>query len=210
IAMCYDPICPSDHQTIVDALDGYIALYLSLFSIGNLCLPFNRFCLDVFKFFKCHFPLLSPFGVARVTSFTVACKAYRGDPTIPLFRYLCSVGPASDLITFQKMPWVDIPQILRSSMTNISNWKTKFIFVRETLVLDVCPKLITSFRHGRGTFDFPFPDEYFDEALRNCLISHPFKAQTFHEPILYLDGLVGFWEYALSAPSIFIDMEGIS
>ncbi|GJY12255.1 hypothetical protein Tco_0381564, partial [Tanacetum coccineum] len=62
----------------------------------------------------------------------------------------------------------------------------------ETLVLDVCPKLITSFRHGRGTFDFPFPDEYFDEALRNCLISHPFKAQTFHEPILYLDGLMSF------------------
>nr|GEV01090.1 putative reverse transcriptase domain-containing protein [Tanacetum cinerariifolium] len=69
IALCYDPIRPSEGQTVVDASKGYISLYLSLFSIGNLRLPFNHFFLDLYKFFQCHFPLLNPFGIARVTSF---------------------------------------------------------------------------------------------------------------------------------------------
>ncbi|GKD36701.1 hypothetical protein Tco_1256908 [Tanacetum coccineum] len=67
IAMCYDHQLSSTKQTALDAPEGYIPLYLSLFSIGNLRLPFNHFCHDVFEFSNCHFPLLDPFGVARIS-----------------------------------------------------------------------------------------------------------------------------------------------
>ncbi|GJZ00799.1 hypothetical protein Tco_0518228 [Tanacetum coccineum] len=67
IAMCYDHQLLSTKQNALDAPEGYIPLYLSLFSIGNLRLPFNHFCHDVFEFSNCHFPLLDPFGVARMS-----------------------------------------------------------------------------------------------------------------------------------------------
>ncbi|GJV65599.1 plastid movement impaired 1-related 1 protein [Tanacetum coccineum] len=68
IALCYDPQLPSPEQTALDALKGYIPLYLSLFSIGNLRLPLNAFCLDVF--------------------------GLRGEPSLDLFRSLYNIGPA--------------------------------------------------------------------------------------------------------------------
>ncbi|GKC56443.1 hypothetical protein Tco_1084041, partial [Tanacetum coccineum] len=86
ISLCYDPKLPSSNATALDAPKGYIPLYMSLFSIGNLRFPLNNFCLDVFEFFWCHFPLLHPFGVVRVTTFVVACKAYGGEARVPLFR----------------------------------------------------------------------------------------------------------------------------
>nr|GEY79180.1 hypothetical protein [Tanacetum cinerariifolium] len=86
IALCYDPKLPSSNTTTLDASKGYIPLYMSLFSIGNLHFPLNNFCLDVFEFFQCQFPLLNPFEVAPVTTFVVACKTYSGEATVPLFR----------------------------------------------------------------------------------------------------------------------------
>nr|GEV42735.1 putative ribonuclease H-like domain-containing protein [Tanacetum cinerariifolium] len=47
----------------------------------------------------------------------------------------------------------------------------------------------------------------FDEALRDRLAHHPFEAQTFPEPILYLVSLASSWKYALNAPLIFVDGE---
>ncbi|GJY71991.1 hypothetical protein Tco_0475694 [Tanacetum coccineum] len=102
IPWCYDPKLPESHQTALDAPKGYIPLYLSLFTIGNLRFPLNDFCLDVFEFFQCHFPLLNSFGVARVTTFVVACKAYGWEASVPLFRAFLTVGSAGDWLTFQK------------------------------------------------------------------------------------------------------------
>ncbi|GJU77875.1 hypothetical protein Tco_1274945 [Tanacetum coccineum] len=105
IDLCYNPQLPSSEQTSLDASDGYISLCLSLFSIANLRLPLNTFCLYVFEFFDCHFPLLNPFGVARVTTFAVVCKAYGGEPTLPLFRSLYTTGPAEmSFRNFMKKP----------------------------------------------------------------------------------------------------------
>ncbi|GKD06646.1 hypothetical protein Tco_1181620 [Tanacetum coccineum] len=148
IALCYDPQLPSSEQTALDAQDGYISLCLYLFSIANLHLPLNTFCLYVFKFFDCHLPLLNPFGVAQVTTFVVVCKAYGGEPTLPLFRSLYTTGPAGDWLTFQKRSRHDIPQIFDSSMTNIPNWKSEFIFIKKTLISNARPTLITDFHHS--------------------------------------------------------------
>nr|GFA78170.1 hypothetical protein [Tanacetum cinerariifolium] len=103
IALCYDPQLPSYEQTALDAQNGYIPLYLSF-----------------------------PFGVARVTTFVVACNAYGGEPTLPLFRSLCTIGPADDWLTFPK---------------------------KETFILDARSTFIIDFHHGLATFAYPYPTE---------------------------------------------------
>nr|GEV70073.1 hypothetical protein [Tanacetum cinerariifolium] len=104
---------------------------LALFTIGNLHFLVNDFCLDVFKFFWCHFPFLNPFGVARVTTFVVVCKAYSGKAIVPLFRSFLNLGPAGDWLTFQKRSGSDIPTHfdLSSSWEHAQN--VTFIFVNE-------------------------------------------------------------------------------
>ncbi|GKA15804.1 hypothetical protein Tco_0695551 [Tanacetum coccineum] len=186
ISLCYDPKLPSSNATALDASKGYIPLYLSLFSIGNLRFPLNNFCLDVFEFFRCHFSLLNPFGVACVTTFVVACKAYGGEATVPLFRSLLTLGLAGDWLTFQKRPGYGIPAIFGDSGSNTPMLKLEFIF---------------------GSFTYPYPTEPFYEVLWVCLCRHPFEAQTFPEPILYLADLTDSWEHSSSIPSILIDGE---
>ncbi|GJZ01924.1 hypothetical protein Tco_0519885 [Tanacetum coccineum] len=181
ISMCDEPQLPSSDKTALDALEGYIPLYLSLFTIGNLRLPLNDFCMDVFEFFKCHFPLLNPFRVARVTTIAVACKAYGGEAIVPFFRYFLTLGPAGDWLMFQKRFGPSIPSIFSNSMSNIPDWKSEFIFMKQTFISEVCPGLITDFRHG--------------------------QAQTFSDPILYLAGLASSWENTPNNPSILIDGE---
>ncbi|GJU80668.1 hypothetical protein Tco_1283033, partial [Tanacetum coccineum] len=133
IPWCYDPKLPESHQTVLDALKGYIPL------------------------------------VARVTTFAVVCKAYGGEASVPLFRAFLTVGPAGDWLTFQKRHGSSIPTLFGNSMSNIPSWKSEFIFVKETLISDLRPGLITNFRHGQGSFAYPYPTEPFDEALWNHL-----------------------------------------
>ncbi|GJT77119.1 hypothetical protein Tco_1043844 [Tanacetum coccineum] len=179
ISWCYDPKLLESGQTALDAPNGYIPLYMSLFSIGNLCFPLNNFCLDVFEFFRCHFLLLNPFGVACVTTFVVSCKAYGEEATVPLFRAFLTLGASGDWLTFQNRHGSKIPALFGNSLSNILDWKSKFIFVKETLIFDIRLGLITDFYHGQGTFAFPYPTEPFDKDFS--------------------------WEHALSNLSIFVD-----
>ncbi|GKA05452.1 hypothetical protein Tco_0684572 [Tanacetum coccineum] len=165
---------------------GYIALYKSLFTFGNLRFPFNSFFLDVLDFFKCHFSLLNPLGMARLTSFDLACRAYGGEPTLSLFRSLCSIMLAEDWLTFQKRPGTFVPSIFKCSLGSIPSWNSRFIFVREGLVSERRPGLITSFRHGLGTYSFPFSSKPFDVVICSRLLRYPFTAQTFPKHILYI------------------------
>ncbi|GJS04525.1 hypothetical protein Tco_0321033 [Tanacetum coccineum] len=208
ISLCYDPKLPSFNATALDASKSHIPSYLSLFSIGNLRFPLNNFCLDVFEFFWCHFPLLNPFRVVCVTTFDFTCKAYGGEATVPIFRSLLTLGPAGDWLTFQKRPGSGIPAIFGDSMSNIPKWKSKFIFVKQTLISNIRPGLITDFRHGQGSFAYPYSMKPFYKVLRGLLCRHPFKAHTFPETILYLASLTDSWEHAPSIPSILIDGGG--
>ncbi|GKA21758.1 hypothetical protein Tco_0707720 [Tanacetum coccineum] len=131
------------------------------------------------------------------------------DATLPLFRSFITVGLAGYWLTFQKRHGPNIPTIFGDSMSNIPNWKSEFIFVKQNLISDIHPSLITSFRHGQGTFAYPYCTETFDKVLWDRLRRHTFEAQTFPEPILYLAGLANSWEHASSIPSILIDGEGM-
>nr|GEU38961.1 hypothetical protein [Tanacetum cinerariifolium] len=210
ISMCYDPQLPSSNKTTLDAPECYIPLYLSLFTIGNLHLPLNDLCLDVFEFFKCHFFLLNRFGVVCVTTFVIACKAYEGEATMPIFISFLTLSPTGNWLMFQKMPGHSIPSIYGNSMSNIPDWKLEFIFVKHTLIFYVRPGLITDFCHGHDNFAFPYPTKPFDETLWNRLRHHSFEAQTFSKHILYLAGLASSLEHAPNNPSILIDGEELA
>ncbi|GKB04007.1 hypothetical protein Tco_0832150 [Tanacetum coccineum] len=96
----YDYVLLSSGHTALDASPGYLSLYLSLFSVRNFRLPLNKFFLDVLDFFRCHISLLNPFGAIRLSSFVVACRAYGGESTLPLFKSLFTLGSAEDWLTF--------------------------------------------------------------------------------------------------------------
>ncbi|GKA95381.1 hypothetical protein Tco_0817419 [Tanacetum coccineum] len=89
-----------------------------------------------------------------------------GEATVPLFRSLLTLGLAGDWLTLQKRPGSGIPAIFGDSMSNIPKWKSKIIFVKQTLIFDIRPSLITDFHHGQGSFAYPYPTKPFDEVLR--------------------------------------------
>ncbi|GKB52293.1 hypothetical protein Tco_0903046 [Tanacetum coccineum] len=142
-----------------------------------------------------------------VTTFDVTCKAYGEEATVPIFRPLLTLGPAGDWLTFQKRPGSGLPAIFGDSMSNIPKWKSKFIFVKQTLIFDIRPGLITDFHHSQGSFAYPYSTKPFYEVLRGLLCRHPFEAHTFPKTILYLASLTDSWEHAPNIPSILIDGE---
>ncbi|GJR85754.1 hypothetical protein Tco_0209765 [Tanacetum coccineum] len=101
IPSCYSLVLPGSYQTAIDVPSGCSVLYFSLFTAGNFRLPLNKFFLDVLDFFQCYISLLNPYGSFRLSSFAVACKAYGGEPTLPLFRSLLTLSLAGDWLTFQ-------------------------------------------------------------------------------------------------------------
>ncbi|GJV66490.1 hypothetical protein Tco_1481999 [Tanacetum coccineum] len=148
IPSCYDPVRPDSHHTTLDVSSGYVFLYLSLFTVGNFRLPFNDF---------------------------LSFKAYEGEPTLPPFRSLCSLGSVGDWLTFQKRRVNSIP----------------FVFKPST--------------HGLGTFSFPLPLGPFDVVLWSRLLRYPFEIQSFTEPVLYLARLACSWEGYPMHPTILVD-----
>ncbi|GJV44414.1 hypothetical protein Tco_1428950 [Tanacetum coccineum] len=111
--------------------------------------------------------------------------AYGGEPTLPLFRSLLTLVPARDSLSFQKCHGALVPSIFKAFMLHICDWKSKFIFVRESLFSDQCPSLVTPFKHHPGTFSFPFPSEPFDASLRARLSHYPIELRVFSVAILY-------------------------
>nr|GEU77501.1 hypothetical protein [Tanacetum cinerariifolium] len=100
----------------------------------------------------------------------------------------------------QMVKCVGVKMLVESrSLCNVGPVGIDLLFKKgKPLLPDACPALITDFRHGVGTFSFPYPTKPFDEVSQSRFVHHPFEAQTFLEPILYLAGLPCSWQYAPS------------
>ncbi|GJX52899.1 hypothetical protein Tco_0281268 [Tanacetum coccineum] len=92
-------ILPKKLQTILEAPLGYVGLYTHHFSLSNLRLPIPPFICQVLNYFKVHISRFNPFGMVKLTTFVVMCKAYRGEPTVDLLRSFLNLGPAGDWST---------------------------------------------------------------------------------------------------------------
>nr|GEX31106.1 hypothetical protein [Tanacetum cinerariifolium] len=71
-------ILPKKSQTILDAPLGYVGLYTHYFCLSNLRLLIPPFICEVLNYFKVYISRFSPFGMVKLTTFAVMCKAYGG------------------------------------------------------------------------------------------------------------------------------------
>ncbi|GKB39412.1 hypothetical protein Tco_0884354 [Tanacetum coccineum] len=102
-------ILPKKSQTILDAPLGYVGLYTYHFSLSNLRLPISPFICEVLNYFKVHIFHFNPFGMVKLTTFTVMCKAYRGELSVDLLRSFLNLGPAGDWLTLSNRGSADVP-----------------------------------------------------------------------------------------------------
>ncbi|GKF04981.1 hypothetical protein Tco_0035649, partial [Tanacetum coccineum] len=77
-------ILPKKSQTILDAPLGYVGLYTHHFSLSNLRLPIPPFICKVLNYFKVHISGFNPFGMVKLTTFAMMCKAYGSEPSVDL------------------------------------------------------------------------------------------------------------------------------
>nr|GEY71253.1 hypothetical protein [Tanacetum cinerariifolium] len=73
---------------------GYVGLYTHLFTLSNLRIPLPKFFCEVLNYFKVHILRFNPFGLAKLTTFFVMCKAYGGEPNVNLHQDFLNLGHA--------------------------------------------------------------------------------------------------------------------
>nr|GEX15452.1 hypothetical protein [Tanacetum cinerariifolium] len=98
----FNIMIPYKNQSIFDALEGFVSLYYNLFSQSNLRIPLHPFFLEVLPYYDVHISRLNPFGLAKLTTYIVMCRAYGFKPTLNAFRGFLNLGPAGDWLTFFK------------------------------------------------------------------------------------------------------------
>ncbi|GKA03568.1 putative ribonuclease H-like domain-containing protein [Tanacetum coccineum] len=92
-------ILPKSSQIIFNAPLGYAGLYTHHFSLSNLRLPIPSFICKVLNYFKVHNSRFNPFGMVKLTTFAVMCRAYGGEPTVNLLHSFLNLGHAGDWLT---------------------------------------------------------------------------------------------------------------
>ncbi|GJS14877.1 hypothetical protein Tco_0409349 [Tanacetum coccineum] len=101
-------ILPKRSHTIFDAPSGYIGLYTHHFSLSNLRLPIAPFICKVLDYFKVHISRFNPFGMVKLATFFVMCRAYGGKPTVNLLCSFLNLGRAGDWLTLSNRGSVDV------------------------------------------------------------------------------------------------------
>ncbi|GKD21137.1 hypothetical protein Tco_1222840, partial [Tanacetum coccineum] len=105
-------ILPKISQTIYDAPLGFVGLYTHHFSLSNLRLPIPLFICDVLNYFKVYISRFNPFGMIKLTTFAVMCKAYGGEPSVDLLRSFLNLCRAGDWLTLSNRGGTDVPKAL--------------------------------------------------------------------------------------------------
>ena len=91
----YKVILPTKDQSIYDAPKGYVGLYTHAFTRSNLRIPLHPLFLELLQYYKVHISRFNPFGLAKLTTYIVMCRAYGYEPNLTVlwgFLNLCSGG----------------------------------------------------------------------------------------------------------------------
>nr|GEX21083.1 hypothetical protein [Tanacetum cinerariifolium] len=116
-------ILPKRSQPILDAPLGYVSLYTHHFSLSNLRFPIPYFICKVLNYFNVHISCFNPFGMVKLTTFAVMCKAYGGEPSVDLLRSFLNLGLAGDWLTLSNRGSADVPKALHNLIIYLENWK---------------------------------------------------------------------------------------
>ncbi|GKE85903.1 hypothetical protein Tco_1559645, partial [Tanacetum coccineum] len=82
--------------------------------------------------------------MVKLTTFSVMCKAYGGEPTVDLLRSFLNLGPAGDWSTLSNRGSTDVPKALLKPITHLGNWKDNFFFIENKLIPSNYPELLFS------------------------------------------------------------------
>ncbi|GJR65234.1 retrovirus-related pol polyprotein from transposon TNT 1-94 [Tanacetum coccineum] len=130
------------NQTIFDAPLGFVGLYTHSFTLSNLRIPLLKFFSEVLNYFKVHISRLNPFGLAKLMTFEVMCKAYGGEPCIELLRAFLNLGHARNWMTLSNIGETNIPRAITKPFTYIEGWKGSFFYIENKIVPFEYPELL--------------------------------------------------------------------
>ncbi|GJV48335.1 hypothetical protein Tco_1438547 [Tanacetum coccineum] len=87
------------NQIVFDSPLSFVGLYTHSFTLSNLRIPLPKFFCEVLNYFKVHISCFNPFGLPKLTTFVVMCKAYGGEPSVDLLRAFLNLGPTGNWLT---------------------------------------------------------------------------------------------------------------
>ena len=93
---------PSKHQNIFDAPEGFVGLYTHAFTLSNLRIPIHPLILEFMQYYKVHISRFNPFGLAKLTTYIVMCKAYGYEPSLNVQRGFMNLYPAGNWLSLAK------------------------------------------------------------------------------------------------------------
>ncbi|GJZ07513.1 hypothetical protein Tco_0541306 [Tanacetum coccineum] len=115
------------------------------------------------------------FGMIKLTTFAVMCKAYGSEPSLDLLRAFLNLGPGGDWLTL--------------SNRGVSSKYTELLLEENNL--------------GKKPFKDVVPLRVRGDPLFNQIATYPCNIRTFPDPILYLAGLKSFWKHSPKKPIIY-------
>nr|GEX13122.1 hypothetical protein [Tanacetum cinerariifolium] len=118
-------------QTIFDAPFGFVELYTHSFTLSNIRIPLLKFFCEVLNYFKVNISLFNPFGLAKLMTFDVMCKAYGGEPNVELLKAFLNIGHAGNWMTLSNRGETNVPRAITKPFTYIKEAKAACDAIRE-------------------------------------------------------------------------------
>ncbi|GKC23561.1 hypothetical protein Tco_1025711 [Tanacetum coccineum] len=154
-------------------------LYTHFFILSNLRIPLPEFFFEVLNYFKMHISCFNPFGLSKLTTFAVMCKAYNSKPSLDLLRAFLNLGPTGNWLTLSnRVPSKYLELLLEDNKLDKKSFK------------DVIPQHVQ------------------DNPVYNLIATYPVNIRTFLNPILYLACLKTSWEHTPKNLIIYYHREG--
>ena len=72
------------------------------------------------QYYKVHISRFNPFGLAKLTTYIVMCKAYGYELTLTVLRGFINLYPVGNWLTLAKRSDIDVPNLLLKSFSNIT------------------------------------------------------------------------------------------
>ncbi|GKB12130.1 hypothetical protein Tco_0846053 [Tanacetum coccineum] len=162
-------ICPS-------FIEGHIAKGLGLRVADSHIVHISRF---------------NPFGLAKLTTFAVKCKAYGGKPSVDLLRAFLNLGHAGNWLTLSNWSGPSVPKEVTKPITHIEGWKVSFFYIENKIVHSEYPELLLEDNKlDKKSFNDVIPQHAQEDPLYNQIATYLANVQTFPDLILYLAGIL--------------------
>ncbi|GJW23459.1 hypothetical protein Tco_0034081 [Tanacetum coccineum] len=142
--------------------------------------------------------------MVKLTTFTVICREYGGEPTVNLLRSFLNLGHAGDLLTLSNRGSADVPIALIKPITHLANRKGSFFYVENRIIPSEYPELLLeSNKFDKKSFGDKVPLHPELDPLYDQISTYPCHVRTFPDPILYLAGLKNSWKHSPKEPVIY-------